>query len=93
MKFDVKDMGELHFFVGVKIIQDQEAESMWIGQPAYTENILQKFGMESAKPVGTPVDTGTKFVKTTEECEAVDSTLYQSAVHGKLVVPVDGNKA
>ena len=36
-RFDVKDMGELHYFLGVKIIQDQKAGKVWIGQPAYTE--------------------------------------------------------
>ena len=83
-RFDVKDMGALHYFVGVKIVQDHATGSIWIGQPAYTENILQKFGMESAKPVSTPVDTGSKLVKTTEECESVDPTLYQSAVGSLL---------
>ena len=30
-QFQVKDMGELHYFLGVKIIQSGE---VWIGQPA-----------------------------------------------------------
>ena len=83
-RFDVKDMGELHYFLGVKIVQDMDAGNVWIGQPAYAESILQKFGMESAKPVGTPVDNGTKLVKTTEESERVEQTLYQSAVGSLL---------
>ena len=60
--------------MGVKVVQDQENVRIWIGQPVYTENVLQKFGMETAKPVGTPVDTGTKLVKSTDESE-VDQTL------------------
>ena len=33
-KFDVKDMGKLHF-LGVKVVQDQGSKKVWIGQPAY----------------------------------------------------------
>ena len=87
-RFDVKDMGELHYFLGVKIIQDGK---VWIGQPAYAESILQKFSMENAKPVSTPVDTGTKLVKATEESDSVDQALYQSAV-GSLLYLLIGTK-
>ena len=42
-KFLVKDMGELNYFLGVKVVQDHSAESIWIGQQSYTENILRQF--------------------------------------------------
>ena len=41
MQFDVKDMGKLHYFLGVKIIQDHKKRQIWIGQPAYAESVLQ----------------------------------------------------
>ena len=62
-RFNIKDMGRLHYFLGMKVIQNDETNEVWIGHPAYTKNLLQKFGMESAKPVKTPVDTSTKLVK------------------------------
>lgn len=55
MRFKMKDMGEFHHFLGMKIIQDQRTGNVWIGQPAYAESVLQKFGMENAKPVNTPL--------------------------------------
>ena len=64
-KFEVKDMGELHYFLGVRIIQDQTNGKVWIGQQAYMECLLQRFGM---KPVGTPVDVGTNFVLNQAVC-------------------------
>ena len=30
-KFDVKDLGELHYFLGVQIIQDHEKGAVWMG--------------------------------------------------------------
>ena len=71
-KFDVKDMGKLHYFLGMKVVEDDKTGDIWIGQPAYTENLLKKFGMDMSKPVGTPVDPSTKFVKATEDEEGVD---------------------
>ena len=54
-------MGKLHYFLGMKVVQDKKTGNIWIGQPAYTENLLKKFGMDTSKPVSTPVDTSTKF--------------------------------
>ena len=82
--FQVKDMGELHYFLGVKIVQDKESGEVSIGQPAYTTTVLQKFGMEHAKPVNTPVDSSTKLMKATDEDECVDQKLYTSAVGSLL---------
>ena len=28
-------MGKLHYFLGVKIVQDFDAGTIWLGQPAY----------------------------------------------------------
>ena len=83
-QFQVKDMGELHYFLGVNIDQDKQSNRVCIGQPAYTSSVLQKFGMEHAKPVNTAVDTAVKLVKATEEDECVDQKRYQSAVGSLL---------
>ncbi len=34
MRVEVKDMGELHHFLGMKVVQDQKNGEVWIGQPA-----------------------------------------------------------
>ena len=62
-RFEVKDMGLLHYFVGVKIVQDRAKGSVWIGQPAYAATLLERFGMENAKSVTTPVSCGLQLVK------------------------------
>ena len=45
-RFEAKDMGELHYFLGVKVIQDLKAGTIWLGQPAYSESILRQFNMQ-----------------------------------------------
>ena len=79
-KFNMKDLGELNHFLGVQVIQDHEKGTVWIGQPEYTDAILEKFGMDQSKSIMTPVNTNLKLKKSTEECELADEALYQSAV-------------
>ena len=87
MRLVMKDMGELHYFLGMSVNQDQKTGRVWIGQPAYAEKLLEKFGMGSANPVSTPVEYGLKLAKASEEdskSDCVDQGLYQSAVGGLL---------
>lgn len=37
--FEIKDMGQLHYFLGVNVIH--EHNSIWIGQPTYANSLLQ----------------------------------------------------
>ena len=60
------------------------AGTVWTGQPTFTESVLQKYGMNEAKPIKTPVNVNLKLLKASEECEFVDQSLYQSAVGSLL---------
>lgn len=86
-KFDIKDLGELNYFLGMKVEQ-RENNSVWIGQPAYTRNLLQMFGMQDCKPVGTPANIGSKLSKASDEDECVDQMKYQSAIGSLMYLSV-----
>ncbi len=80
-KFDVKDLGWLHYFLGIKIAEDVNTGNLRMGQPTYyIEKVLQKFGITEAKSVASPVDPSTKLIKDEGEEEKVEVSLYQSAV-------------
>ena len=81
-RFLLKDMGELHYFLEVSV--RQHSERTWIGQPAYTQAVLKKFGMENCEPARTPVSSGLKLLKATDESDSADATMYQSAVGNLL---------
>ena len=76
-KFKVKDLGELRYFLCVRIVQHRDNETIWIGQPSYTQNLLQVFNMSDAKATKTPVNPGVKLCQGTEVSEYVDVELYQ----------------
>ena len=83
-KFEVKDIRELHHFLGTKVLQNKQNGDVWIGQPAYTQKVLRKFNMENAKAVDTPVDASSKLVKMNEDSESTDREQFQSAVGSPL---------
>ena len=72
-------MSKLHQFAGIKI-NYLNSRNIWIGQPAYVRKVLKKFDMDFSKPVGTPVEIGTKLVKAKDGDNWVDGELYQSVV-------------
>ena len=85
-KFDIKDLGELNYFLGIKV--EQREDSVWIGQPAYTKNLIESFGMQDCKPVGTPVNIGSTLNKATDDDECVDQKKYQSAIGSLMYLSV-----
>ena len=72
----------------MKVIQDKESKSIWIGQPAYTENLLKRFGMQDSKPTSTPVDVNSKLQPATKQDETFNHTEYQSAVGSLMYLAV-----
>ena len=71
-KFNVKDLGKLHHFLGMKIIQDEMSRDIWIVQPAYTDKVIKKYGMQDAKCMSTPVEPSRKLVKAEDGKDTFD---------------------
>ena len=80
----MKDIRELHHFLGVKIFQRHETGEIWMGQSVYTRNVLEKLGMTNSKPMPTPVDVSTKLVNGDDHSKKVDKVEYQSMVGSLL---------
>ena len=83
-KFKMKDLGTLHYFLGVKVVQDGFAQTTWLGQPTFTEKMLQKFGMSESKSVSTPASADTKLVPSESCSEECNQQLYQAVVGSLL---------
>ena len=79
-EFEMKDMGELRYFLGIKVTRDREERQLTIDQNTYIRMILERFGMEDCNPVSTPIATGTKLQQASIEDVLVDQQNYQSMV-------------
>ena len=76
-------MGKLHYFLGVKIAYPGSGK-IWIGQPAYTAEVLKQFQMENAKPTATLINNGAKLTKAIEDSKLFNQELYQTAIGSLL---------
>ena len=81
--FDVKDMGPLNHFLGMKVIQHPD-HSVYIGQHSLVDSILRKTRMENCNPVATPMDTGVKLEKADDSDVPLNQHEYQSLVGSLL---------
>jgi hypothetical protein len=62
-RFDMKDMGEAHFILGVQIRRDRAKRQLFLSQAEYIRTVLERFGMQDCRPTATPMATGTKLLK------------------------------
>ena len=78
-KLEIKDLGELGSFLGVKFVRDQGGA--WLLQCHYIDEMMNAFGMNGCKGVTTPA---VQSIKQTDETKAVDRTYYQKMVGALL---------
>ena len=44
--FDIKDLGELKWFLGIRILRDRAAHKLWLCQDAYIEKMVHQYGIQ-----------------------------------------------
>eukprot|EP00253_Pinus_taeda_P017848 PITA_17848 len=81
MEFDMKDLGRMHYFLGLEVWQ-QKGE-IFLGQGRYATEILKRFKMEDCRPMATPMITNWKKIDASEDKD-VDPTLYRQLI-GSLI--------
>eukprot|EP00253_Pinus_taeda_P010639 PITA_10639 len=80
-KFEMTDLGPLHYFLGLQVLQSKEGISL--SQSKYACDILRHFHMEDCKPAPSPFQSGVKLSVSCTSPE-VDATSYRQLV-GKLL--------
>ena len=51
----MKDLGEAAYVLGVKILWDRSRWTLGLSQETYLRNILERFKIDKAKPMDTPI--------------------------------------
>ena len=54
-EFEIKDIGPAKKILGVEIIRNRKARTMFLSQKDYIEKVLIRFSMNESKPVQTPL--------------------------------------
>src|SRR6185503_9162987 len=84
-KFDMKDLGEASFVLGIEIHRDRRRGVLGLSQKTYLKKVLKKYGMHASKPTPTPIVRGDSFgkhqcPKNQYELEQMKAVPYASAV-------------
>ena len=83
--FAMKDLGAANQILGIRILRDRKVGKLWLSQENYIEKVLQRFHMEMAKPVSTPLASHMRLSvsqcpSTEEEKKDMENVPYSSAV-------------
>ena len=80
-EFEMRMMGELNFFLGLQI--KQTSNDTLIYQQKYVKELLKKFGMDSSRPIDTPILPSTKLV-IDDGSPSVEEKLYGGMIRPLL---------
>ena len=83
--FEMKDMGEASYVLGVKIVRDRAKRLLGLSQETYIKRMLERYHMQDRKLMDTLVDKSLSLShdmcpKTLEEKERMSKVPYASAV-------------
>ena len=82
--YEIKDLREAKYILGIKIERTDDG-SIKLSQHAYSERVLERFGMAETKPCSTPLLPGiTLSIKdspeTQDEADEMKGVLYRKAL-------------
>ena len=83
--FEMKDMGNAVYILGVKISRDRSRRLLSLSQETYINKVLERFNMQNCKPIGNPIAKGETLSKRMcpqmqQEVERMKNVPYASAV-------------
>jgi hypothetical protein len=77
----MKDLGFLHYFLGLQVLQNNEG--IFLSQSKYACDLFRRFHMDDCKPAPSPFQSGVKLTATCNSLE-VDVTLHLQLVGSLL---------
>lgn len=82
--FKMKDLGKLHYCLGIEFKEDIEKGTIRMSQKKYIQDLLN-FNMQDCKPVTTPMNTAVKLTKemqrkTEEEKRKMEGIPYRNLI-------------
>ena len=88
-RYEIKDLGEIEWLLGVEVKRDRKARSISLSQRAYINSIIDEFNLGEATPLSVPAEPGAilgphQSPKTPAEFKDMENIPYSRGV-GKLM--------
>ena len=77
-EYEMRDMGELKWFLGIRVVRDRSQRKLWLCQDSYIQKIIAKFGLEKSS-AKTPMATEA-LTKYTGKATTYQIRAYQEIV-------------
>ena len=87
-KFEMKDLGELRWFLGMRITRDRERRTLGIDQSQYIEKMVSNYQLPT-RTAWTPIEKGYEFIGYDGESQITKK--YQSLI-GSLMYAMCGTR-
>lgn len=85
-KYPTRVIGELKWFLGIRVIRDREARKLWLCQDSYVDKIVSRFHLEDGKRPPTPMIQG--YALTPNQDKATPKAIHQyQAKVGSVLYP------
>ena len=85
-KYPTRIIGELKWFLGIRVVRDREARKLWLCQDSYIDKIISRFHLEDGKRPSTPMIPGYTLTPNVEKATPKAIHQYQAKV-GSVLYP------
>ncbi|PIL25828.1 transcription factor [Ganoderma sinense ZZ0214-1] len=95
-RFEMSDLGDLHWILGIEVRRDRQARTIAISQRSYIDTIVSRFNLDEAAPLSIPLQPGSPLgnhqsPSTPRQFEDMRDVPYREAV-GSLMYAAMGTR-
>ena len=96
MRFDISDLGELSWLLGLKVEHDRQNRSIALSQQAYVQTVVERFWLQDARSAHTPMHSGSvlsvdQSPSSAEQAGNMQDVPYQRAIGSLMYVTTSTN--
>ena len=85
-KFPTRVIGDLKWFLGIRVLRDREARKLWLSQDSYIDKIVNRFHLEEGRRPTTPLAQGILLLPNEGKAKPEIIHQYQAKV-GSVLYP------
>lgn len=84
--FDIRDLGDAHYFLGMDIVRDRNVGTVKLAQRRMVEELVSKYGLEAGKAKSVPMSPSIKLCKPNDDGMMLDKEAHNySELVGSLL--------
>ncbi|KAL1953540.1 hypothetical protein VTO42DRAFT_2617 [Malbranchea cinnamomea] len=86
-KYELRDMGNLEWFLNIRITRDRPNHRTWLTQDSYIDKIVKEFGLSDDIKVRTPLSRDSSAYRAYEGVASNEDVHYYQCRIGSLIYP------